>query len=317
MSYNQGRNTQTSIGVTSTYTRSNHKQRKLQMVSSDSTSNAPLKRCSKCKQEFPATTEYFSPNKYTKSGFQSACKTCRNKMNEITRRKKGQRPRENPVVNGMKHCINCGNNYPNTLDYFYKNKTAKGGIGNVCIECILQASRDWYANNRERGIATRRVYYAKNNESIKRYTTQWGRKNPDKRKRYIKNYLDKNPSAIRIYNTTRRARKKSLPDTFSIEEWRLCLDWWGHKCAYCNNPQGMFKFQQICADHFVPLTSEYCIGTVAKNIVPACTSCNTKKSNSEPTTWILQTFGKRKGKKIIADITAYFAWVKSQEGSVE
>lgn len=37
-----------------------------------------MKTCNKCKQEFPATLEYFSKNKTSKSGLQSWCKICSN-----------------------------------------------------------------------------------------------------------------------------------------------------------------------------------------------------------------------------------------------
>lgn len=37
---------------------------------------APTKACSKCKQELPATTEYFSKQCTVKSGLRSQCKNC-------------------------------------------------------------------------------------------------------------------------------------------------------------------------------------------------------------------------------------------------
>jgi len=40
-----------------------------------------MKQCSKCKTEYPATTEYFYRNKQAKDGFQSSCKPCKNKQN--------------------------------------------------------------------------------------------------------------------------------------------------------------------------------------------------------------------------------------------
>ena len=35
-----------------------------------------MKTCTKCEQKYPATTEYFSPEKRTKIGLQSRCKVC-------------------------------------------------------------------------------------------------------------------------------------------------------------------------------------------------------------------------------------------------
>ena len=41
------------------------------------TTNVAMKRCCRCKQEFPATQEYFSPSKRGKDGLHSFCTPCR------------------------------------------------------------------------------------------------------------------------------------------------------------------------------------------------------------------------------------------------
>lgn len=44
----------------------------------------PLKRCTKCGTEYPATTEYFYKHTSNKSGMYAHCKQCHNKMTAIT-----------------------------------------------------------------------------------------------------------------------------------------------------------------------------------------------------------------------------------------
>ena len=43
-----------------------------------------IKMCSKCKQYFPATTDYFRANKYEKTGLECRCKTCAKEHDSLT-----------------------------------------------------------------------------------------------------------------------------------------------------------------------------------------------------------------------------------------
>ena len=40
-----------------------------------------MKKCTRCKKQYPATTEHFSPDKRYKSGLQSWCRACKRKCN--------------------------------------------------------------------------------------------------------------------------------------------------------------------------------------------------------------------------------------------
>ena len=57
------------------------------------------KKCSKCKEEFPSTTEYFRPHSGTKSGLNSQCRPC---LKE-TQKKYRQSPKgKNTIAKGIK-----------------------------------------------------------------------------------------------------------------------------------------------------------------------------------------------------------------------
>ena len=51
-----------------------------------------MKTCTKCKQQYPATLEYFGPAKSTKDGFHTYCRFCR----RIEARARVAKARDNP-----------------------------------------------------------------------------------------------------------------------------------------------------------------------------------------------------------------------------
>lgn len=67
-------------------------------------------------------------------------------------------------------------------------------------------------------------------------------------------------------------------------------------------------------DHWIPLSSPECPGTVPCNIIPLCHSkaggslcCNNVKGNRDPTVWLEEEFGLKKAKRVIKRINDYFA----------
>ena len=86
------------------------------------------------------------------------------------------------------------------------------------------------------------------------------------------------PVARRIIQSRRRARKKALPATLTIEQWRAILLAYRYRCAYCGKKQS--KRRPLTQDHVVPLSKD---GAYTQhNIVPACRSCNSRKGGNLP-----------------------------------
>ncbi len=84
-----------------------------------------MKKCSKCKELFPATKEYFSGDKSRLDGLNYVCKECKKPINKKYKN----------VPEGYKRCRQCKSVLP--LDKFNKNKKSFDGIMNICIECQL------------------------------------------------------------------------------------------------------------------------------------------------------------------------------------
>ncbi len=114
----------------------------------------------------------------------------------------------------------------------------------------------------------------------------------------------------------RQARKRELPDTFTDEHLSFMLGYWKFACAICGREDGLLW--TLSMDHWVPLASVECPGTVITNILPMCFSkkrvrnagircCNSSKQDQDPIVWLTQKLGPRRAKAKLREIEVYFA----------
>lgn len=343
------------------------------MATTDSTSETPLKKCTKCGQGFPATTEYFHPANKTKDGLRSRCRPCTLEDNTEQRRAKGARPAGECYWDGKKLCPVCKEWKPYTEEHFGKNKNTKSGLMSNCKECNRahvakhheehpEIHQEWRENNRDRlRILARQNYYKRTggkphqpkqidgqrycpacdkwkpatlefwyqsssgSNGLATYCIPCGltkmkssyERNKEARLRYIRQWTEEAKTsdgfheAKRLHVRRRRARKRDLPDTLTPEQWQQALDYFGGCCAVCGRSPGLWH--TIAADHWIPLSKGG--GTTADNIVPLCHGqggCNNSKHSKDAYAWLLSIFGKRKAKKALTRIEAYFEWMKQR-----
>lgn len=85
--------------------------------------------------------------------------------------------------------------------------------------------------------------------------------------------LAKNYDDERNGLTTRRLIKEQVTDA----NWKILLIKFNHQCVYCGNEESITK------DHIIPISKggqhEF------NNLVPACSSCNSRKSNHSLDEW--------------------------------
>lgn len=233
-----------------------------------------------------------------------------------------------------KRCSRCGEYFPPTREYFYADKKTPDGLYYHCKKChntrtSLRAVA-WQRANRERTRATHkrhrdksetktkiREYREANRERIRELQREasmrfYNRHKRGKTVKYnkgaVRRWRTKNPAKVQMYRRSYEAKKRSLPNDFSAQQWKHCLEWWNHTCAYCGSQQSFwFVLEQ---EHYVPVTSQG--GYTVNNIVPACVHCNTSKGNKPAEAWLLSRNAKPKTKQILDRITVYFEWVKSQ-----
>lgn len=185
------------------------------MSDGNDTTNPPLKRCSKCGEEFPATPEYFQRHSHRKDGLYSWCKLC-TKVKMQSRKNHAEYNRQWRLKHPDYHQQWRESNPDYHSLYFKKNQVRISKRTRI-------ASVIWRRNNQE-----------------------WVRK-------YSQDYYKRNPLITRINGQRRKARKATLTATFTAEQWQTCLEYFHHTCAYCGDQQDFWHVLE--QEHFVPLTS--------------------------------------------------------------
>jgi len=168
----------------------------------------------------------------------------------------------------------------------------------------------YYQDNHEMLYAKQLVYNEGHPDAVKKWTTTRYARHGEEDNIRRKAWKKANPDKLATYDANRRARKRQVPNTWTHEQLAFMLDYWKHACAICGNPQGLFW--TLANDHWVPLASPECPGTIATNMIPLCHGnggCNNSKYYSEPRAWLIRRFGTKKAAKIEKTIYAYFAQV--------
>jgi hypothetical protein len=292
-------------------------------TSSISPENPQLKRCSKC-GEWKSSAD-FTRNKSTPDGLQYYCRSCR---------KAGRDSHEFLALQfdaeKTRHCKYCDQTKP--IAQFDKRSMGH------CKECSIRKSHERYIErcggllckypqpspeqrkaiykekhrdrsrevNRIRmrewhktpaGLAARKRYTDKNREAIRERTREQSRESYQ---------TTEGRSARKARNLSREARKRGLNDAFTAKDLQIMFEAFGGCCAACGRPPGLWH--TIAADHWIPLISPDCPGTVPHNMVPLCHGvggCNNIKNDKPAAKWLAEQFGKRKGKAIQRRIEAF------------
>lgn len=106
----------------------------------------------------------------------------------------------------------------------------------------------------------RRAYYERRKTELQAYNREWMRKHREQMAHYGQIY---------------RSRKAALPHSLTRTQWVEILEEYGHRCAYCGK-----EGKQFHKEHKIPVSRGG--GYTRDNIVPACGSCNSRKSNKTP-----------------------------------
>lgn len=167
--------------------------------------------------------------------------------------------------------------------------------------------RQWRAHRRDDVCAYQRRYYAENRPKMRAYLRAWRERNIHKEREYALHWRTRYPDTWKALRIRRRAVSIGLPGSITAQQWRECLDYWQHRCAVCGRSRGLWL--TIAADHWIPISSPSCPGSVSTNIVPLChgrSSCNIEKGNKPPVDWLTAKLGKRKARRKLVEIEAYF-----------
>ena len=162
----------------------------------------------------------------------------------------------------LKRCTKCGENKPNTNEYFYFQNKSKGTLRSRCKVCN---------NDKDKG----KEYYENNKDKILKYKKKYYENNKDKLKKCRENNKDK----YKEYNHKRRALKVGNGGSYTKSQWLDTLEYFDYKCAYTGE-----CIKHSChVEHIVPISKG---GTsYIWNLVPSTASANLSKQNRDMEEW--------------------------------
>lgn len=224
----------------------------------------PQRTCTKCKQSFPQTLEFFSPDKSNKKiGLKASCKRCQ-------------------CESALRH---YEANRQKVLDRLKKHR-----VDNP--EVYAEREKQRYQNNPEREKARWADYRQRNHETVLARTQDWRRRNPNHIKAYSRKYhqdhLEVQRAKSRDYyrahyeerilyskshTAKRRLQEKAQGDGYTAADVRLQHLSQHGKCWHCFKPVG----KRYHIDHLIPLKKGG--KHDASNIVISCPLCNLSKKD--------------------------------------
>lgn len=208
--------------------------------------NEPLKRCTKCGKDLPATPEYFYRDRSHADGLSSQCKECKApaaaKWALINPEKKKDAQRKwvaknKDRVTGYKR------------SYEVRNKDEQ-----------RERRKRWAKNNPDKVSAK--------NRKRKAYLAEWMRK-----------WRKDNPDKSRAVKARRRARENASPTHYTAADVKRQYNAQKGRCYYC----GCSVKSNFHVDHVIPLSRGGSNGP--ENIVIACQPCNKSKGAKLPHEW--------------------------------
>lgn len=137
-------------------------------------------------------------------------------------------------------------------------------------ERIREGKAAWYQENREEILARVKAYSEENKDAILAYQADYYERNSEVVKARVAAYQAAHPEKKAHLENRRRARKAGNGGSHTLEERLEKFAQLGNICFYCG------EAKKLTHDHAIPLSRG---GTDdIDNILPACQSCNSKKS---------------------------------------
>jgi len=148
-------------------------------------------------------------------------------------------------------------------------------------EKAIEAVRRWEAKNPERVRSWARASYHRKKESCIAKVTAYQSKNAERVREWKRKYEHSEAGlfAKRVKEAKRRSAKLmgSIPDPLPSRIVKVVFDNFDNRCVWCGGAADTI-------DHLYPLYSKP-NGHALDNLVPACRTCNSRKSRRDPQKW--------------------------------
>ena len=173
-------------------------------------------------------------------------------------------------------CCHCHEEKPLMAEFFYREKRDGKGFGRRCKACNNARVAAWYAAHPEVKLARSRAYVALHREEAVVRAVAWKRAHPDKVYEHSAKWRKANPDKCLAMQHRRRARLNNAEkNDFTAAQWQEMKAAYANRCAYCHR-----KMKRLEQDHITPIARGG--SNTVMNIVPACRSCNRRKSKGPP-----------------------------------
>jgi hypothetical protein len=161
----------------------------------------PMKRCSKCGEEKPATAEYFFRDRRRKDGLYPQCKDCKNAY-----------PIENKSVLAQKaherYLLNRDDVRKKQQEYYQQNR-----------QHLIEQARKWKQNNPDKW----RAWLERNREQIANQRRKYRQENSVRVAKAVRSWRERNKEHIADYNWRYNRKSQKLSMATQIRRHRPFL----------------------------------------------------------------------------------------------
>ncbi|RNB59425.1 hypothetical protein EDM57_04595 [Brevibacillus gelatini] len=186
-------------------------------------------------------------------------------------------------LNGIdyKLCNKCGDWFPSTDEYFYRNKSNSiDGLHPSCKQCAIIKSIIRQNENPEAIKAYAKENYRNKVQYYKDKFNRWVNNNPERIKQLTKDWRQNNREKLKEYRIERELHKKH---DISDEELNELYAYCNSSCMYCGitEEESVEKYgHKLHKDHAINDGSNG-----IENCILACKSCNSSKRNKDWDVW--------------------------------
>lgn len=113
------------------------------------------------------------------------------------------------AVKNYKLCTQCNRLFPETAEYFHRNKATSSGLANKCKKCTAEYRKENYQRNKEKIAGHHKKYYKANKEKIAEYQKEYYQRNKEKNKKRREKNKEENAKYQKKY---REANKEKLAE---------------------------------------------------------------------------------------------------------
>lgn len=218
------------------------------------------KFCNYCKQEKPATFDYFHHS--SNAGplqLTHVCKACwKDYVTGL------EQKRAATYEGAIRRCTKCGKEFPATPEFFYR---AGAALRHDCKQCAYQRGKRYNKEHKEEKQTKRKIYEELHRERIR-----------DRFREYCHTHSEQ----YRIHDDKKRMRRLQVPGSHTAKDILAQYERQKGKCYWCGKKVHKGK-NGYHRDHIVPLARGG--SNNPDNLVIACHSCNESKRDKLPHEW--------------------------------